>query len=122
MAVYKGREVTLLGKVGGEDTAPLYTIQHKDGNREDVRLNLVQLTEDEVKTAEKSSTQHLLSAPRIEDKDLQELRDSQDKKKIEEKQGKQSAAPVEVTKVMVDPSEVKDKSTITPSMKTTVKK
>jgi hypothetical protein len=118
MAVYKGREVSLLGKVGGADTSPLYTIQHKDGNREDVRLNQVQITEDEKKEMEKDVTWHLGSASVIDNKDLQELRDSQDKAKIEEKEGKKSPAPVEVSKVMVDPAEVQDKSTITPAMKT----
>jgi hypothetical protein len=111
MAVYKGREVSLLGKVGGTDTSPLYTIQHKDGGREDIALNQIQITEDEKKEMEKDVAWHLGGAVVIPNKDLQELRDSQDKKKIEEKQGKQSPQPVEVSKVMVDPSEVKEKST-----------
>lgn len=109
MAVYKGREVTVLGKTGGEDTSPLYTIQHRDGNREDVRLNLIQLTDDEIKEMEKNNVWHLKGANRIDQKDLQNLRDSQDRKKIEENQKKQPTEPVEVKKVMVDPKEVKAK-------------
>jgi hypothetical protein len=112
MAVYKGREVQLLGKTNGEDTAPLYTIQHRDGNREDVKLNQIQLTEDEVKVAEKSSTQHLMTAPRIKNEDLQKLRDSQDRTKIEKQQGTQKTEPVEVSKVLVDPTEVTSKTTV----------
>lgn len=122
MAVYKGREVELLGKVGGADTSPLYTIQHRGGGREDIPLNQLQLTEEEVKNAEKDASWHLGGVNVIKDKDLQELRDSQDKEKIEERQGKQSPKPVEVNKVMVDPAEVHDKSTITPQMKTEKKK
>lgn len=116
MAVYKGREVELLGKVGGYDTAPLYTIMQRDGSRADVPLNQIQLTEDEVKQAEKDSVWHLEGAPRIKDEDLQKLRDAQDRKKIEENQKKVGPGPVEVSKVMVDPAEVNDKSTITPQM------
>lgn len=114
MAVYKGREVELLGKTDGSDTSPLYTILQKDGSRENVPLNQIQLTEDEKKQATDNSVQHLEGARVIEDKKLQELRDSQDKQKIEENQKNQSTEPVEVSKVLVDPSEVNDKSRITP--------
>lgn len=116
MAIYKGREVQIIGKVGGYDTSPLYTIQHRDGNREDVKLDHVQITEAEKKEAEKGAVWHLEGTPVIKDKDLQDLRDSQDKKKIEENQKKHGSGPVEVSKVMVDPAEVQDKSTITPQM------
>ena len=118
MAVYKGREVSVLGKTGGEDTSPLYTIIDKDGNREDVKLNQIQFTEKELKDAKDGAQWHLDGAQVIKDKDLQELRDSQDREKIEKSQSTQKPGPVEVNKVMVDPSEVKDKSTITPQMKT----
>jgi len=53
----------------------------------------------------------------IKQKELQELRDGQNPEKIAEKQGKSKTEPVEVSKVMVDPAEVQDKSTITPQMK-----
>lgn len=108
MAVFKGREVEIMGKVGGTDTGPLYTIQHKQGNREDVRLDELELTEAEVKEMEKNATWHLGSAKVIKDKDLQDLRDKQDKQKIEEQQKKNpQQGLVEVDKIMVDSEEVK---------------
>lgn len=116
MAIYKGREVMVVGKTDGSDTAPLYTIQHKDGNRENVRMNQLQFTEEEVKNAKDSSVLHLEGANVIKNDELQKIRDSQNKEKIEKEQAKQSTGPVEVSKVMVDPSEVQDKSTITPQM------
>ncbi len=122
MAVYKGREVSVLGKQGGEDTSPLYTIIDKSGNREDVQLNQIQFTEKELKDAKDGAQWHLDGAQVIADKDLQELRDGQDRAKIEKTQGTQKPGPVEVSKVMVDPSEVKDKSTITPQMTTDQRK
>lgn len=117
MAVFKGREVTVLGKTNGEDTSPLYTIVEKNGQRAEVPMNQLQFTKDEMKDLEKGAAWHLDGAKVIEDKDLQELRDAQDRKKIEENQKTQKPGPVEVNKVMVDPSEVQDKSTITPQMR-----
>lgn len=118
MAVHKGRIVTLLGRSSGEDTSPMYDIYDQWGERSSVKLSELQLTEDELKDAREQSVNHLDYANKIEQKDLQELRDSQDKAKIEERQRKhpQYGQPVEVSKVMVDPAEVADKSTITPQM------
>ena len=116
MAVYKGREVQVLGKQGGTDTSPLYTIVEKNGQRADVPMNQIQFTEKEVKDMEKDASWHLNGAQKISDADLQKLRDSQDREKIEKEQKVRGTGPVEVSKVMVDPSEVNDKSTITPQM------
>lgn len=118
MAVYKGREVQILGRADGADTAPLYRIVHPNGNTEQVRFTELQLTSNEIKEQEKIYGEHLRGANKIEDKDLQQLRDSQDREKIEQNQKTRSTSPVEVNKVMVDPSEVQEKSVITPQMTT----
>jgi hypothetical protein len=108
MAVYKGREVTVLGKTNGEDTAPLYTIQEKSGQRADVPMNQLQFTKDEMKDLEKGAAWHLDGAKVIEDKDLADLRDKQDKAKIEKNQESVEDKPVKAT-TYVKPSEVKAK-------------
>jgi hypothetical protein len=118
MAVYKGREVTILGKQGGEDTSPLYTIMHKDGQREDVKMNQIQMTDKEIKDAKDGAAWHLDGAQVIKEADLNDLRSKTSKEEIEKHQKTQKPGPVEVSKVMVDPAEVQDKSTITPQMTT----
>lgn len=116
MAIYKGREVHVLGRTNGEDTSPLYDILDQWGQRSSVKLNELQFTDEEVKEQKEKAVNHFDYANVISKEDLQDLRDSQDKKKIEENQKSTRPGPVEVSKVMVDPSEVQDKSTITPQM------
>lgn len=112
MALLRNREVELLGKTDGADESPSYTVMYKDGTRENVRLNELQLTEDEHNNIKKQHGERALgNVSIVKDKDLQEIRDGQDRKKIEERQGKQrSNEPVQVNKVMVDPSEVTEKT------------
>lgn len=111
MAVYKGREVQILGKTNGEDTSPLYTIQQKDGSREDVKLNQIQFTEAEIKDAKDGAQWHLDGANVINDKDLQTLRDKTDRQKIEDNQKKNpQKTDVEVSKIKVDANEVANKA------------
>ena len=117
MAIYKGREVQVLGRSDGADVSPMYDILDQWNQRSSVKLNELQFTEEEVKGIKDHANKHFDTVNVIKAKDLQELRDGQDPKKIEEKQGKSKTAPVEVSKVMVDPAEVQDKSTITPQMK-----
>lgn len=116
MAIYKGREVQLLGRSDGADVSPMYDILDQWNQRSSVKLNEIEFTGKEVEDMKKQNYDHLNSVRKIEDKDLQELRDGQDRNKIEQRQSKQSTAPVEVKRVMVDPAEVQDKSTITPQM------
>ena len=108
MAIFKGREVQVIGKSDGTDTSPLYTIEHKDGQREMVSLNQIQMTEKEVKESKDGVAYHLDGVQVIKDKDLQDLRDSQDRKKIEDDMKKNPAEdkPVKAT-TYVKPSEVK---------------
>lgn len=121
MAIYKGREVQLLGRSDGADVSPMYDILDQWNQRSSVPMNQLQFTTKEIDDMGKQNVDHLKFVNKIEDKDYQELKDSQDKKKIEESQKTQKPGPVEVSKVMVDPSEVQDKSTITPQMKTAKK-
>jgi len=116
MAVFKGREVQVLGKTNGEDTAPLYTIVEGNGQRADVPMNQLQFTKAELNALETGAGWHLDGAKVIEEKELTELRDAQDRKKIEQKQSTVKPGPVEVNKVYVDP-EVKK-----PVYQTSVKK
>lgn len=116
MAIYKGREVIVLGRSDGADVSPMYDILDQWSQRSSVKLNELQFTDEEVKTFKGKSVNHLDNVKVIPQKELQELRDGQDREKIEKNQKTQKTSPVEVKKVMVDPSEVKDKSTITPQM------
>ena len=116
MAIYKGREVQVLGPSSGEDVSKMYDVLDQWNQRSSVKVSELQFTGKEIEDLKKQNVEQFTSYSKIEDKDLQELRDGQDKKKIEESQKKQSTQPVEVKRVMVDPSEVSDKSTITPQM------
>jgi len=117
MAFYKNREVALLGPVDGASASPTYAILHKDGNREHVALDQVQLTTKEFEDLRKQHGDHgMYGVNKIEDKDAQELRDSMDREKIEKRQGEQKPAePITVSKVMVDPQEMADKTHVTPT-------
>lgn len=118
MAFYKNREVQLLGAVDGASVSPTYAILHKDNTREHVQLDQVQLTDEEYKNLQRAhGDEGMFGVRKIDAKDAQELRDSMDRTKIEEKQKTQSTEPVEVSKVMVDPKEVNQKTTVAPKAK-----
>lgn len=122
MAIYKGREVQVLGRSDGADVSPMYDILDQWNQRSSVKLNELHFTENEVKDIKDRANKHFDNVNVIKDKELQDLRDSQDKEKIEQKQGKSTPDPVEVKQVYVNPSEVQDKSKITPQMKVQAKK
>jgi hypothetical protein len=109
MAIYKGREVQLLGRSDGADVSPMYDILDQWNQRSSVPLNQLQFTSKEVSDMKQQNYDHLDGVQKISDKDLQELKDGQDKAKIEKVQGTQKTEPVEVSKVMVDPTEVQSK-------------
>lgn len=108
MAIYKGREVTLLGPSTGEDVSPMYDIQEQSGQRASVKFSTLQLTEKEKTDLDKQGALHVKNANVIKDKDLQDLRDSQNPKKIEDSRKKNPAndQPVKAP-TYVKPSEVK---------------
>ena len=85
MAVYKGREVHVLGRSDGADMSPMYDILDQWNERSSVKLSELQLTSKEIEDMKKQNVDHLAGVNKIEDKDLQALKDSQDKDKIEAK-------------------------------------
>lgn len=86
MAVYRGRVVTVLGPNTADDAVPMYTILDDQGQRSDVRLNEISFTKEEQKELQKTGAERYNRINIIEDKDLQELQDSQDPDKIRERQ------------------------------------
>lgn len=56
MALLRNREVSIVGKVDGQDESPMYTVMYKDGERENTHLSELQLTEDEHKNLAKQQT------------------------------------------------------------------
>jgi len=92
MALLRNREVTLLAKTDGLDESPSYTVMYKDGEREIARLLDLHLTDEEHKNLTKHHGELVLAnVKKIDEKSLQEIRDSQDRRKIEEKQKKEVA-------------------------------
>lgn len=111
MAIYKGREVHLLGRLSGGEESPLYRVMDKDQNVEHVALDQMQFTADEKKQLERDHGSVASSLTVIEDKDLKELRDGQDRQKIEERQKNQPQnRDVAVSQVKVNADEVARKA------------
>ncbi len=108
MAVYKNREVTVMSYVTNE--SPTVEIMHRNGDREQVKLREVAFTEDEKKNLV-DETNPTDSVTVIKDKDLKELRDSQDREKIEAEQKKnKKSEDVSVSSIKVNADEVKQKA------------
>lgn len=111
MAIYKGREVQLLGRLSGGEESPLYRVMDKDQNVEHVALDQMQFTSEEKKQLEKDHGQVASTLNVIEDKDLKELRDGQDRQKIEERQKKEPQnRDVPVSNIKVNADEVARKA------------
>lgn len=99
MAVYKGREVTILGRATGADYAPDYRVLDQWGQEEIVTLDKLQVTEEEKKQLT-ADNQTNLTFNVIKDKDLKDLRDSQDAEKIKARQEKGELTSKEATPPM----------------------
>lgn len=111
MAIYKGREVSLLGRVSGGEESPLYRVMDKDQNIEHVALDKMQFTADEKKNLERDNGSIASTLQVIEDKDLKELRDGQNRQKIEERQKNQPQnRDVPVSNIKVNADEVARKA------------
>lgn len=85
MAIYNGREVQI-ERI--QDTNPISgsaVVSHKNGTVERVSLSNLQLTADEKKQIEKDHNLNLDTANTISDKDVKQIRDSQDPDKVEKK-------------------------------------
>lgn len=106
MALLRNREVTILSRIDGADMSPVYTVSYQNGIRENAKLNELQLTSKEyADMLRQNGDVYMHDVRRIDDKELQEIRDSQDKQKIEAKQAQASRPEVGETQVKVSPTE-----------------
>jgi hypothetical protein len=97
MAIYKGREVQIIGEVNkGFTSVDTFQVQLKDGSLETVKISEVQFTEAEKKDLQKRQDDKFENVSVISEKDLKEIRDSQDEEKIKAAQDKQDQ-PKDVT-------------------------
>lgn len=87
MALLRNREVSIVARTDGADMSPVYTVAYANGIRENAKLTELQLTKTEYADMLRQNGEvYMHDVQRIEDKDLQEVRDSQDKTKIEARQ------------------------------------
>lgn len=106
MAIYKNREVQITSYI--TDVSPVVEIQHQSGEREFVNLRNLQFTEDEKREFSKDQENVIDGVAVIKDKDLQELRDSQNPEKIQKEKDKQDKnIDIPVSKIKVDANEVR---------------
>lgn len=106
MAIYNGREVQVLNVIptqGNLPTAEDVQISDKQGINYTVKLSQLQLTEDEKKKLQEKHHERYNDLKTVSDKDVQNLRDSQDPKKIEEKQRQEAKKLDDVQKVVIVP-------------------
>lgn len=99
MAVYNGREVQILQVIPAQGNLPTtedVQIVDKQGQHFTVALGKLQLTQEEKDNLLKQHKTRYENVNTVSDKDLQELRDSQDPKKNEERM-KAAEAPKDVT-------------------------
>ena len=96
MAIYKGREVQVIGEVSKGYTTPETVQIFFDNTYENVKIGDLKVTEDEKKTLQKAQADKFENITVVSDKEVQELRDSQDPEKIAKLNEKQNA-PQDVT-------------------------
>lgn len=96
MAIYKGREVQVIGEVSKGFTTPETVQIFSDNQYEMVKVSELKVTEAEKKQLQKAQTDKFENISTVSDKELQELRDSQDEDKIKALQDKQNT-PQDVT-------------------------
>lgn len=113
MAILRNREVTYLGPVSGHDSSQPVRVEDKFGNIEIVKASELRFTEDEKKDMVKYEENQINGFNTISDKELKELRDSQDPEKsnkevakVKEEQRQYDQKSVQVTK-RPDTSKVK---------------
>lgn len=96
MALLRNREVTILDRVDSADRSPVYVVSYPNGVREHAKLTDLRLTKDEYGNMLRQNGEvYMLDVSRVDDKELQEVRDSQDRTKIEALQQK----PLQYTEV-----------------------
>lgn len=108
MALLRNREVSILSKADGQDVSPVYTVIYADGNRENVMLKELELTQEEHdEMTKQNGDASLENVRKVDTKHLQDVRDGQDKNKIESSKKKElQYVDVPVSKVKVDSREV----------------
>lgn len=105
MALLRNREVSIVSRADAADTSPVYVVAYANGNRENAKLTELQLTKQEYGDMLRQNGEvYMHNVSRIEDKDLQEIRDSQDKEKIEKRQADEKEQVIE-KQVKVSPTE-----------------
>lgn len=82
MALLRNRPVSVIGPVQVQETSPIYTVQYADGTREDTPLKFIQMTDAEYKEFKKTVPNYSHHIRILDDKEHQEILDSQDVKKI----------------------------------------
>lgn len=116
MAIYNGREVQILNVIpqqGNLPTAEDVQIADKQGINYTVKLSQLQLTEDEKKKLQEQHKERYNDLNTVSDKDLQNLRDSQDEKKIQEKQAEDAKKqPLPQPVVIVSPTQADSQAQI----------
>lgn len=83
MAILRNREVTYLGPVSGHDSSQPVRVEDKHGIIEIVKMSELRFTEDEKKDMLKYEENQLNGLNTISDKELKELRDSQNPEKVD---------------------------------------
>lgn len=74
MAIYKNREVGVIGPNAQATSVETINIRHKDGTHENVRLGEVKFTEDEKKSLQKKHPSKYDDVQTTDDKDLEAVR------------------------------------------------
>ncbi len=94
MALLRNREVSLISRTDAADMSPVYVVAYANGIRENAKLNELRLTKEEYGDMLRQNGEvYMHNVLRIEDKQLQEIRDSQDKGKIEARQSVEPETP-----------------------------
>lgn len=102
MAILRNREVTYLGPANAADTTPTVRVMDSKGNYEFCKLSELRFTEDEKEDLLKTEKNRIDGIAVISDKELKELRDSQDPEKVENKAPADAVVeePVQPTRVV----------------------
>lgn len=86
MAILRNREVTILDRVDSADMSPVYVVSYTNGVKENAKLTDLRLTKDEYGyMLRQNGDVYMNNVSRIDDKELQDIRDSQDRVKLEAK-------------------------------------
>lgn len=116
MALLRNREVQILDRADAADASPVYTVSYANGTKENVKLTELQLTEAEYKDMLRTNGEvYMNNVQKVDDKTLQEIRDSQDKEKIEARQAAERQIvkePTPVEEVKVEKKKVKEEAPV----------